>query len=290
MGSGICNCCSDNRGPSHEFTMSHPNTARLDFLIAMANSDLAQTDFFCAHEPKLDYGESNSTTPNPHRKSPSKSSIYANKRVLSTEELTKIDLKSLFSQGDMSSIDLTVVVPGVSCCPEDIFQLEDGRIYKGEFDELGCPHGRGVQLSSDGAKFVGFFSHGHAEGAGRLVTAKGVILQGPFRYCGNELTKGLDSVLDGAGLEIWPNGARYKGEFRMGVKDGKGTLEVANFKYHGLFKEDLMHGKGVMTWRDGKKFKGEWRGLCMDRERFSGPMGKAILEGIGVGKNMALGL
>ena len=93
---------------------------------------------------------------------------------------------------------------------------------------------------------------------------------------------------DGWGEYTWDNGATYVGEFKNGLKHGKGywtkgdnTKDNPGSSYQGDYKldkkwgtgtftwpsgntyfgeyvNDERHGKGLMKWMDGSSYDGEW--------------------------------
>ena len=53
-------------------------------------------------------------------------------------------------------------------------------------------------------------------------------------------------------MQVWPNGANYKGKFVNGQKHGWGFYEWPdNSFYRGEWKDNKIKGKGVLTWPDG---------------------------------------
>ena len=86
---------------------------------------------------------------------------------------------------------------------------------------------------------------------------------------------------DGKGIELWPNGDSYEGEYRRDKMNGSGTLTTKSAKYvgtfsdgykdglgimtfkdssryEGTFKKNRFHGRGAYAWADGKKYEGDW--------------------------------
>ncbi|XP_077205122.1 ankyrin repeat and MYND domain-containing protein 1 isoform X2 [Paroedura picta] len=61
------------------------------------------------------------------------------------------------------------------------------------------------------------------------------------------------------GIQEWPDGSIYKGEFGFELKLGYGEF-VWNCgeRYEGQFYKDHRHGKGVYFWPDGSKFTGSF--------------------------------
>ncbi|XP_072111836.1 ankyrin repeat and MYND domain-containing protein 1 isoform X2 [Mobula birostris] len=59
------------------------------------------------------------------------------------------------------------------------------------------------------------------------------------------------------GLQEWPDGWRYQGEFQGNLKHGEGRFEWSNGEYYvGQFYKDHRHGSGCYFWPDGTKFTG----------------------------------
>lgn len=65
----------------------------------------------------------------------------------------------------------------------------------------------------------------------------------------------------GKGIQYYPNGQlKYDGEFNEGRREGKGTYYFKNGdRYSGGFKENKMNGKGTYHYANGDKFVGEYR-------------------------------
>lgn len=57
-----------------------------------------------------------------------------------------------------------------------------------------------------------------------------------------------------------PNCNQYEGEYERDKKNGQGTFKWASGnKYTGGYKDDERDGFGEMIWVDGSIYKGEWR-------------------------------
>ena len=51
------------------------------------------------------------------------------------------------------------------------------------------------------------------------------------------------------------NGGKYEGNFKDGMKNGKGTYIYSNgSKYEGEWKDNKKHGKGIFTDSYGSKY------------------------------------
>ncbi|XP_043557727.1 ankyrin repeat and MYND domain-containing protein 1 isoform X3 [Chiloscyllium plagiosum] len=66
----------------------------------------------------------------------------------------------------------------------------------------------------------------------------------------------MPSLVD-VGLQEWPNGWRYEGQFEGNMKHGHGIFQWASGEYYvGSFYKDHRHGHGIYVWPDGSKFTG----------------------------------
>ena len=84
---------------------------------------------------------------------------------------------------------------------------------------------------------------------------KGATYQNMDKYKGGF----KDGLQDGKGTYTWANGDKYEGEFKNGLEDGKGTFTWADGdKYKGEWKKGLRHGRGTLTLANGIKYEGVW--------------------------------
>jgi len=93
------------------------------------------------------------------------------------------------------------------------------------------------------------------------------LAQGTARYEG-EFRAGLKH---GKGVKLWPNGDRYAGEFVDDRKEGAGTYTWgrgpwAGERYEGTYLDDRRHGHGVYRWPSGDVYSGPW-----DKDLIAGP-------------------
>ncbi|XP_070609344.1 ankyrin repeat and MYND domain-containing protein 1 isoform X2 [Erythrolamprus reginae] len=64
---------------------------------------------------------------------------------------------------------------------------------------------------------------------------------------------------DKSGVQEWPDGSCYKGEFSFDLKLGYGEFAWDNGeRYLGQFYKDHRHGKGVYFWPNGSRFTGSF--------------------------------
>nr|XP_005282535.1 ankyrin repeat and MYND domain-containing protein 1 isoform X1 [Chrysemys picta bellii] len=62
-----------------------------------------------------------------------------------------------------------------------------------------------------------------------------------------------------SGIQEWPDGSSYKGEFGFDLKLGYGEFSWVNGEsYVGQFYKDHRHGKGMYFWPDSSKFTGSF--------------------------------
>uniref|UniRef100_A0A670XZB6 Ankyrin repeat and MYND domain containing 1 n=1 Tax=Pseudonaja textilis TaxID=8673 RepID=A0A670XZB6_PSETE len=62
-----------------------------------------------------------------------------------------------------------------------------------------------------------------------------------------------------SGVQEWPDGSCYKGEFSFDLKLGYGEFAWDNGeRYVGQFYKDYRHGKGVYFWPNGSRFTGSF--------------------------------
>uniref|UniRef100_A0A3B3WJN0 MYND-type domain-containing protein n=1 Tax=Poecilia mexicana TaxID=48701 RepID=A0A3B3WJN0_9TELE len=64
---------------------------------------------------------------------------------------------------------------------------------------------------------------------------------------------------EGFGVQEWPDGSKYEGEFLDDFKHGKGRYSWKNGEfYEGFFYKDFKHGDGEYSWPSGHKFIGKF--------------------------------
>ena len=64
----------------------------------------------------------------------------------------------------------------------------------------------------------------------------------------------------GQGVYTFADGERYEGEWKYDNKHGQGVYTYSDGeRYEGEFKDDNKHGQGVYTFADGERYEGEWK-------------------------------
>jgi len=134
--------------------------------------------------------------------------------------------------------------------------IASNQIYEGhfQFDEK---HGEGKLLISDPYPYEinGTFEKGELV-FGETLFPDGSKYKGEFR----------DLKPNGKGYIRYVNGNTYKGDFVLGVREGKGILfeKRSNSIYEGDFKDDMFNGHGKYTHSDGSTFEGTFINNILD--------------------------
>jgi hypothetical protein len=123
--------------------------------------------------------------------------------------------------------------------------------YAGEANVSGEPHGRGMEVGSDGSVYKGVFVNGKYEG------------KGVKHYCSGNIYEGYwsDNNFEGEGTYTWKDGSVCTGLRKGGEMNGKGVKIFADgYRYEGVWADDSAHGEGVLTDSKGRVvFNGEWK-------------------------------
>ncbi len=124
----------------------------------------------------------------------------------------------------------------------------EGNFKNNEFDGYGV-------FKSKVYNYWGNYTEGKKNGKGKFKDLiKESIYEGEF----------IDDKKNGYGEEKYSDGTIYRGYFKNGLKDGKGTLILKNgnnennFVYEGEFKEDNICGIGRIKYNK-KEYFGEWK-------------------------------
>lgn len=68
----------------------------------------------------------------------------------------------------------------------------------------------------------------------------------------------MDDKQNGFGSEVWPDGAKYEGNYVDGKKNGKGILNFQDgSRYEGDFQDNDIQGYGTYHWPDKRVYTGE---------------------------------
>lgn len=195
-------------------------------------------------------------------------------------------------------------------------QFTAGHKYTGQFkdDEDGRPvrHGTGKMVWENGAEYAGEWVDDQAHGKGRFQHTDGDIYIGDWAqncaegkgvyYTKNQgggspsyvMYEGTfnDDLLNGMGVERWPEGSRYDGWFENGRKHGHGSYAWKDgAKYYGQWNANKIHGFGEYVGGDGRRYKGQWskslmngKGVYMwtDGRRYEGDYVSDKKQGFGI--------
>lgn len=98
--------------------------------------------------------------------------------------------------------------------------------------------------------------------------------------------------MHGVGVCLYTDGSRYQGDWKAGLKNGRGTHSFASGdQFEGEWENGWMHGLGVYTWKIGDKYIGEVRRraptasgaahrIRLGGRRGMGEWGRASLDGL----------
>jgi hypothetical protein len=146
--------------------------------------------------------------------------------------------------------------------------------YVGSANKAGKPHGSGLLMWRNGARYQGSFQNdaltgygvydwppsvgkrylgewlnGKAEGFGKLTSGSG--------QAGNRIEYSgawQDGLMHGAGKLQFENGDTYEGHWAYNNKQGQGVLRFkGGLVYDGAFASNQMHGKGTLSWPSGRR-------------------------------------
>lgn len=68
-----------------------------------------------------------------------------------------------------------------------------------------------------------------------------------------------DGIKNGWGVQVWPDGGKYEGEWHNNKANGKGKFWHADGDvYEGNWKDEKANGYGLYEHADGAKYLGEW--------------------------------
>lgn len=80
------------------------------------------------------------------------------------------------------------------------------------------------------------------------------------------------------GVQAWPSGALYVGEFRNGRRDGRGTYTWPNGdRYEGEWRAGRPYGQGVAESR-GVRVRGSWVDGCLRKGPYFFALGRPASE------------
>ena len=133
--------------------------------------------------------------------------------------------------------------------------------FKGQTNDLGQPHGRGVMFYSN-ARYQGEFKDGELHGQGKMIFPDGGRTEGEWKN--GILSSG--TIHHAKGNLYWLE--RYEGQLSMGtgLRHGRGTNYYTEDMPNGLLSEEMtfendkpINCQGKQIWRNGVTFIGEYR-------------------------------
>lgn len=165
------------------------------------------------------------------------------------------------------------------------FHYQNGDVYKGAWASDKRLDGYGIMEYGNGEKYEGNWKDRKRHGRGKW---KGVLtkkVQNDFNKINNNNDDKIDSKspeserdgkllikqieydgmwvddkFHGEGIMVYSNGDRYTGQWKFGMREGKGKCVYSsdNSWYEGDWVRDIRQGNGVAVLTTGDKFTGEW--------------------------------
>lgn len=121
-----------------------------------------------------------------------------------------------------------------------IYEYQDGGTYVGEWED-DTSHGYGICTGPNGqGKFEGMWEHGK-QISGVYTWPKGMKYMGTWN----------NSLRDGTGKEVQPDGTEYSGDFTKGSRGPFGVTKLPNGVYRGSWHNGTQDGEGVEAYVDG---------------------------------------
>ncbi|GAB4815949.1 hypothetical protein N2152v2_002995 [Parachlorella kessleri] len=138
------------------------------------------------------------------------------------------------------------------------YTLQDGSYFEGEWADGQRVKGKAV--SADGSfeysgGWKGELRHGYGVMYQASLCAAGR-QRGVCKYMG-EWQADLQC---GQGKCLYVDGSAYDGEWKDGMRHGKGKLTSQGYKYDGQWQDDKQHGQGGCQMDNGDKYIGEFQG------------------------------
>jgi hypothetical protein len=135
----------------------------------------------------------------------------------------------------------------------------DGSSYEGDWVE-GERHGQGRMTWPDGTYYSGGWVEDRRTEAGVYVNVDGTSVTPPtpmrdFEYKGQRDHMGQPH---GKGEATFPDGSSYDGEWRNGIKHGRGVHATSTGKYNGGWRMGVHHGHGVYKSAERTSYDGQW--------------------------------
>ena len=171
-------------------------------------------------------------------------------------------------------------------------QLSTGGVEEGEWraDKL---HGQCKIIYANESVYTGQCTSGQFSGQGRFEDrATGLVYEGSFlsgQYHGQGRLSQPGYAYDGSyvagmrsghGKEVFENGDQYEGEFARNLRHGRGvmratTLDGAAIVYNGEYKDGVIQGQGTLEV-GAAVFKGEFKGGIFTRGLVRTTTGRSI--------------
>ena len=183
----------------------------------------------------------------------------------------------------------------------NVLNRPQGHQFRGQTNQHGQPHGKGILLFPDGNKYEGDFQHRKRHGRGKIWNPMDPN-EGSYE---GEWQNGMPH---GKGIMLFPGGKKYEeelrrrggrlgvsyeGEWQHGRRHGKGKMKYkgAVYDYEGEWQHNRQHGKGKMKYKNGAVYDGEWQsGKQHGTGTITDPDGTTYVGDFQIGKRHGKGI
>lgn len=155
---------------------------------------------------------------------------------------------------------------------QGVMKYSNGDVYEGVFEYDLC-NKNGKMTYKDGSVYEGSWLNGLRHGEGKMIYANKSVFEGCWLYgmrhfegvltYANQASYRGQWDLDkqqGRGMYTDSSiGYHYEGEWKNGLKHGKGVENTAEGRYEGEWKDGMRHGKGTEISACGAIYEGQWK-------------------------------
>ena len=93
-----------------------------------------------------------------------------------------------------------------------------------------------------------------------LVFENGAVYKGNSHLINSKIGYLKEGLRHGPGTQVWPDGAKYEGEWQNNKANGRGKFWHADGDiYEGDWQDDKANGFGVYIHVNGARYEGYWK-------------------------------
>lgn len=155
---------------------------------------------------------------------------------------------------------------------QGVMKYSNGDVYNGGFEYDLCSK-NGKMTYKDGSVYEGLWSNGLRHGEGKMSYANKSVYEGRWFY-GMRHYEGVLTYANHASYHgQWDfdkqqgrgmykdldSGYHYEGEWKNGLKHGKGVEKTKEGRYEGEWKDNMRHGQGTEVLSCGTIYEGRWK-------------------------------